>query len=77
MKKETRMIPINRQELEIPELRAELADIDLAMTSLREEKERIIVELRKLQRVRDAITEPLERKTAIESLTKPTTIIGL
>ena len=71
------MTPINRQEQEIPALQADLAALDAEMTVLREQKEAIMTSLRALQRQRDAIAEPLERKRAIEQMTKPITIIGL
>lgn len=66
-------------EKTIDELQDDLTQLDAAMASLRAQKEDIIAELRRLQRVRDAITEPLERKLAIERMTsgKPATEIGL
>lgn len=69
----------DRSEHTIEELTTDLDALDVAMTEKRKEKEALIEELRGLQRIRDEITEPLERKRAIERMTsgRPVTEIGL
>jgi len=61
----------------ISELELDVAAIDVEMETLREQKEAIVASLRALARQRDAINEPLERKRAVERMTKPVTVIGL
>lgn len=73
------MAAINRSEQTMEELQDDLSALDEEMALLRAQKEEIVAQLRALQRKRDEITEPLERKQAIERMTsgRPATEIGL
>lgn len=66
------------EDLEIAELEEKIAVIDATMNTERAVKEKVIAQLRELQRARDAFSEVLERKRAVERATsgRPAQVVG-